>query len=370
MEFNFKPILEELGPNAAFQVANQAKPASAYALARILPERPSTSYYAERGQMVVRATMAGVVAMDSPYPVGGFIEVDTFRESTLKLGIEIPLSEYALRTLQEIWLRLNANGSSSTETLVNEALNFFDKAVLQSHFDMSEYLRGQALTTGALNLTYNGKQISVDYGVPSGNLFANKTGTARYGGTASAFWADYRQAQRVLRGGVEEVIMNSETAAEIVYNPVNDITVLDAGAGFWSIQRHEKRQNANVPSADRRDVVRITLYDGEGDLLNPVTNTVAPVKFIPDGKIVIVGRSQIRGYEVGVGSTVPPDTHAAAIGYTHLAPTTESGGVPGRWGQLYVPENAPWSLRGRAASNQMPVIEAPEKLVVLSTAMA
>jgi hypothetical protein len=370
MEFNFKPILEELGPNAAFKVANEARPSSYYALARVLPERASTSYYAERGSFVVRATMAGIVAMDSPYPAGGRIEVDTFRENTLKLGIEIPLSEYALRTLQEIWLRIRANGGSTTETLVNEALNFFDKAVLQAHFDMSEYLRGMALTTGALNLTYNGKNIQVDYGVPSENLFATKTSNNRYGGSTSVFWADWRQAQRILRGGVEEVMMNSETAAEIVYNPANNITVIDGGTGFWLIQRHEPRQNANVPSADRRDVVRITLYDGEGDLLNPVTNTVTPVKFIPDGKIIVIGRHQIRGYEVGVGSTVHPEEHDMALGYTHLAPTTESGGVPGRWGQLYVPQDAPWSIRGRAASNQLPIIEEPRKLVVMSTAMA
>ena len=84
------------------------------------------------------------------------------------------------------------------------------------------------------------------------------------------------------------------------------------------------------------------------------------------GKIVAVGNNSGTSYVVGAGATQPIENR---LGYTHLGPTVEGGGTPGRWAEVYVPEAAPWSFAGRGAANILPVIEAPEKIVIMTTDM-
>lgn len=371
MDFSFDTALNELGRDAAFTIANEARPDSAYLLNSILPERNHTDYFVERGKMIVRSTMASVVAMDAPYPMGGYIQTDTFSEKTFKVGIDVALPEAALRTLQYQLQRMQAVNASTTETLVNEALNFYNKVVLQAHFDMSEWLRGQALTKGELNFSFNGKAIAVDYGVPDDNKFDTRTtgSNEAYGGTSTKFWDDVREARRILKGGVVTVLMNSVTADEIIYNPDNDIRVVSEGTGFYKVQRLVKENGIVRPSEDTRDFLNFVVYDLEGDLANPATGGIENVKFIEDGYVVFVGRNHVRGYEVGQGSTVDPwnDTE---LGYTHIAPTVEGGGQPGRWGRLFTPQERPWELRAQAVANLMPVILNPEKLVIAHTEIA
>jgi hypothetical protein len=69
-----------------------------------------------------------------------------------------------------------------------------------------------------------------------------------------------------------------------------------------------------------------------------------------------------------MGSTIDPAADMA-LGYTHIAPTVEGNGLPGRWADLGTPDERPWELRGRGVSNVLPVIENPDKLVVLHTEM-
>lgn len=371
MNFSFVPALDSLGSDAGFRIANEARPSSKYLLNSVLPERNREDYDVERGKMIVRSTMAGLVAMDSPYPMGGYVEIDTQSHKTAKVGISVPFSENTTRTLQRQMQRLGLAGGNSTESLVQEVLNFYNLVILQSHFDMAEWMRGQALMTGALSITQNGKAISVDYGVPSANKFDTRTtsGGTAYGASSSKFWDDWRSAKRILRGGVSLVLMTSATRDEIVYNAANAARVISQSNGVTVLQRMVTESGVYRPSEDARDTITIVTYDAEAHVANPATNGYQTVQFIKDGYVIFVGKNQIKGYEVGQGSQPDPDNDLA-LGYTHIAPTVEGGGQPGRWGRIYVPEKEPWKLIGEAAANLLPVIEAPDKLVIAHTEMS
>jgi hypothetical protein len=115
---------------------------------------------------------------------------------------------------------------------------------------------------------------------------------------------------------------------------------------------------------------RITLipYGLEGeifDLANPGQTVTVP--FMARGKVLFVGSETRPRFIIGEGST--PEVQNA-LGYTHLAPTVEGGGRPGRWSRVYTPESEPWSLEAQGVSNGLPVIESPDRIVVASTDMS
>jgi hypothetical protein len=369
MDFSFVTALEELGGSAAFRIANAARPPADYLFNTILPEERVPSYNVDRGTLTVRSTMAPLVGMDSPYPPGGFIELDTFAEQTLKVGIEVGMPEAALRRLQNFLRELSLAGEGGTnETMVREAINFLEKVILQAHFDMFEWMRGQVLTTGALSFTQNKKEINVSYGVPGANLFATRTtaSTQAYGASGSVFWTDVRSARRILKR-IRAIVCHPNTADEIIYNSANNILVTAQGEGGFSITRHVG--SIERPSPDARDSITLVTYDKEGEFLNPVTNTTEKVPFLAEGYVIVLGPNTDTGYRIGDGSTPDPDNDLR-LGYTHIGPTVEGGGRPGRWADLYVPQQEPWRLHGRGVTNGLPVIENPKKLVVLSTQMA
>ena len=370
MEFTFTRALQTLGRGAAFELANQARPGNEYLLNTLLPEQNSTEYFVESGTMTVRTTMAGLVGMDSPYPPGGFVEQSTFTEQTAKIAIENYLPEAALRRIQGLLTQLQLRGGAGgNETLATEALNFLQKVIIQAMMDTTEWLRAQALVTGAIDWTFNGKRLQVNYGVPAGNLVANRTGTAGYGGTASVFWTDWRNARRLLRHNMRAAICNSNTADMILYNAANGVEVLNQTVNIVTFRRYANAANG-VPSTDARDTAQLIIYDGEGEVFNPAAPTVTTIKkFIPDGKILFVANNQRNGYRVGEGST-PNPLADNALGFTHLGPTVEGDGRPGRWADMFTPENQPWQLRARGASNVLPVIEKADGIVVLSTDMS
>ncbi len=367
MDFTFTQALQSLGRNAAFEVANSARPGNEYFLNTLLPEVGDTGYFVESGTMTVRSTAAGLVGMDSPYPPGGFVEHSTFQETTAKVAIENYLPEAALRRLQQLLLQLQIGGGNTQEAIATEALNFLQKVIVQALFDTAEYLRAQALVFGAIDWTFNQKRLQVNYGVPAGNMLPERTGTAGYGGTASTFWADWRTANRLLRHNRRAAIANSNTADMIVYNPANNVEVIDQNVNLVTFRRVVG--NTERPTGDSRDTAQLIIYDGEFEVLNPASLGVTTVrKFIPDGKILHVANNQRSGYRVGEGSTANPLADQA-LGYTHLGPTVEGNGRPGRWADMFTPEAQPWQLRARGAMNIMPVIEAPEKIATQSTAM-
>jgi hypothetical protein len=99
------------------------------------------------------------------------------------------------------------------------------------------------------------------------------------------------------------------------------------------------------------------MYDGEGDVIDPADpSKVKHLPFMTPGKLLYVGNNRRSGYRVGEGST-PDPIRDQALGYTHLAPTVESGGAPGRWAQLVTPQLQPWELHAMGAENGLPVRE-------------
>jgi hypothetical protein len=371
MNLNFAAALHLLGPDAAFRIANERRPGGDYLFNTFLPERNRTSYSVESGSMTIRATMAGLVGMDSPYAPGGVMEVSTFIEQSAKIANTIPLPEQVLRQLQDMLLRTGQGNTAAPRRLADEALNFIDKLVVQAHLDTFEYLRGEAMIYGAIDWTFNQKRLQVNYGIPAGNLLANRTGTAHYGGSASAFWTDWKAARTIMKGPPRAAIAHPDTIDLIIANAVNNILVTAQDAvGGVQFTRYISLAGNTVRDPDQRYRSVLTAYSAEAeilDLANPGRTVLVP--FMPRGKILLIGNPIPRGYQVGQGGTEDPDRELP-IGYTHLAPTVEGQGRPGRWARLYTPEQQQWRLIGDGVTNGLPVIEAPEKIVVMSTDMA
>lgn len=371
MEFNFGEALERLGPDAIVRLANGLRPSSDYLFATFLPERNLEGYVAESGNMTIRSTMAGLAGMDSPYPPGGRVEASDFQESLAKIANEVMLSEKAQRMIQERFQRLRLSGASTIEAMVQEVLNFTAKAVMQPHLDTAEWLRGQAIVTGKIQWTFNKKTLSVDYGVPAGNFLAHRAAGDGYGGATSQFWADVRAIRRLLRYNLREIVAHPDTIDMIVNNEANNLAVLNQ-AGFSFTVRRQIKDGSGIyrDSGDARDTITLTAYQGEGEMVDPANPDGDPiiVPFMPTGKLVGIGNNRRSGYRVGEGSTPDPEADRA-LGYTHIGPTVENQGRTGRWADVFTPERKRYQLVGQGVTNLLPVIEAPEKIVVASTDM-
>lgn len=372
MDITFQDVVREMGPDAAWALMNGARPAQNYVLAGLLPERTSDSYYVESGTMTIRPTMAGLTGMDSRYAPVGAADISTFLEQTAKITSEVVFPERALRTLQGMLLRMRLGGGSGLREMVQEVLNFENALIVQPHLDVMEWLRGQALSAGALAWTFGPRELTVSYGVPNANLIAAATSTEAYHDSASTFWADLRTAQQLLRYDVGAVLMHLDTLNGIISNGANNILVttqdfVSPGVQRVGIRKITQFNSQNTPSQDARDTVTLIGYGLEGEVIDPDDpTTTIKVPFYPRGKITLVGNAMPTGYIVGAGSQLPAQ---GAIGYTHLGPTVEGNGRPGRWARVYTPEGRPWSLVGQGVQNSLPVVEFPELLAILTTAM-
>jgi hypothetical protein len=371
MFLNFAAALATLGPDSAFRFANAARPTGAYLLNSILPEENRATYHIEGGSMTVRPTMAGLVGMDSPYPPGGMVSVSSFLEKSAKVANEVALSEEVLRTLQDMLMRLGQGGGGDNEALADEALNFFELVVLQPHFDTFEWLRGQVLQFGQIDWTYNKKRLLVNYGVDPSHFLPERTGTAGYAGTASEFWNDVRTLRRRV-GRLRVMLAHPDTMDAIAYNPANNLAVTGENGNAITVRRFALNSQGDPIrgqfSEDSRDQVTILTYDREGEVLNPAdTSETIKLPFLSRGKLIAIGDNAQEGYRPGQGAVEEDLDRSNRLGYTHIAPTVEGGGSLGRWGDMYVPEARPWSLHGRAVTNGLPVLEAPEKLAVATT---
>lgn len=366
MDLNFQAILNSsLNPEEVFRLANQSPAPEAYLLQRFLPERTSWSYQVSATNMTVKAIMAGLTGMDSPYPKGGMVSVSRFLEDSAKIANDVRLSEKALRELQAMASHLMASGESTNERLANEMLNFVEKVILQAHWDTMEFLRGQALTTGALDWQYNKLNLSVDYGIPSANKLTKRTGNDTWDGTTSKFWTDIRLLQKRLKYNVTAYICSTDTLQAVLANDVNKVEVRSQEGNQFALTRLVG--DVDRQSTDRRDSVNIITYDREGEIINPSDpEESVKIPFIGSGLIVAIGAAEQSGYRVGEGSTDDPE-NSLPVGYTHLAPTTEGGGRPGRYARLYVPENEPYTFAGQGVTNGLPVIEVPKKIAIASS---
>lgn len=370
MDFTFRDAIEELGVDFAFRIARELRPDSRYLLARILPPVNRMSYSVESGSMTIRPTMAGMAAMDSPYPPTGHVEISTFLEQTAKIASEATFTEKALRELQRLLVQLRMQGGSGKEAVVENLLNFTEKVLVQSHIDTFEWLRGQALAYGEIDWSFGGKRLVVDYGIPAEHVFDTRTGTEAYGGSDSKFWDDHRAAIKLLGYNYNGPFMHPETFDEIVTNEANNITITQQEGNVFTLRRYREVQGNTVLSSDRRDQVTVTVYGVEGEIIDP-NDPESTIKrpFLDPGRIIYTGAGQPNEFRVGDGSTQDVESELA-LGYTHIAPTVESGGAPGRWARTYTPEDRPWSLVGQCVSNGLPVVENAERLCLVSTEMS
>lgn len=371
MLLDFQAAVAALGgQEAVVRVANEARAPGDYLFNTLLPERNMSSYHIDSGNMTVRSTMAGMVGMDSPYPPGGFVETSTFAEQTAKFANEVQLNEATLRQIQDFMMRLQIgnNGAGTTEALAQEALNFLEKVIIQSHMDLMEWLRGQALVNGEIDWSFNGKRLLVDYGVPSANMLPARAAGDAYGGATSKFWEDVRLLRRRVRN-LRAIVAHSDTVDAIRYNPVNSLVSTNEGNGTITFRRTVN--NGAQFSQDVNDTITIVIYDKEAEVLNPADPSATVVlPFMERGKLLAVGVNQNTGYQPGQGSVDEDPNAALALGYTHIAPTIEGGGRPGRWAELMVPENRKYQLIGHGVTNGLPVIEAPAKVAVATTALS
>ena len=357
MDFSFIAALASLGVDAAFRLINQARPAANYLFASILPERNMRSYEVKNASMTVRSAMAGLVGMDSPYPPTGVVDISTFLQRSAKIANTVVMSEEAIRTLQEMLMYLQLNGGSTNEAMVEEVLNFTNALLIQPHLDTAEWLRGQALNTGAIDWTFNGIRLQVDYGIPAGNKLTARTGNNAYSGSTSKFWDDIRSQGKLLRKAGRIIrIAHPDLIEDIIANSANSIRVLSEDSGSISVQRMIAQNGTNTPSSDARDSVTLIKYGLEAEVLDPTnTQNTVTVPFQPKTKLLAIGTGVNAGYVVGAGSRAPQEYE---LGYTHIAPTVESSGAPGRWSRVYTPEQRPWQLAGEAVANLLPVIDA------------
>jgi hypothetical protein len=366
VNLNFAEALRALVAGAVFLIANGARPAASYLFASFLPEMLKYDYQAKSGNMIVRSIMAGLAGMVSPYPESSVIEVSKFDEETAKIANTVRMTEAALRQLQQMLMQLMISGQATNEVMLQEALNFLDKVIVQGHLDTMEWLRGQALL-GSIDWTFNGKRLLVDYGIPSGNKLTARTGNDGYGGSSSKFWTDVRGIRRVLKHNVRAILAHPDTIDMIRYNSVNSLVVISGGDNGQGPITFRKVNAQGQFTQDVADTITLIGYGLEGEVEDPANPGKSKlIPFLATGKLVGVGNNSQSGYVVGQGSTPAP---VNALGYTHLAPTVEGGGRPGRWADLYTPQDQPWQLVGRGVTNGLPVLEAPEKVAIATTEM-
>lgn len=375
MNITFAEAITTLGgPPAIARIANQARTPADYLFASFLPERRIESYNVKTSSMTVRATMAGLVAMDTPYPPGGHVSLATFMEQTAKLALHVSLPEATLREIVALINAVTARNGDAPKTLATEVLNFLNKVIIQGMMDRDEWLRGQALIHAAIDWTFTGTPLVVDYGRAAGNTLPLRTvGNAdAYHLPGSLFWTDMRAARSLLKQRVRAAVARSTTIDAIVENEDNNLEITEQTGRGFTVRRLRTMGGNTVPSADARDVITLVPYDREGEILDPATayKTTLQIPFMEEGAILYVGENARSEYRVGEGegSTDDPDNDLM-LGYTHMAPTVEANGTPGRWAELYTPEREPWALHGRGAENMLPVIEAPNKTVVARTEM-
>lgn len=377
--FTFSRVLHSIGADRMFRVANAARPPADYLYATLLPEVNKFDYTAKAGKMIVRSTMAGTTGMDSSYARVGSMDAGTFSAETAKITALAALSEQAQREIQQM---LNSTAANRRNIVMGrEALNFLKKVIVQSLMDRSEWLRGQALL-GAIDWTYNQVHLEVDYGFDAGQFLTPRAGADAYHGATSKFWTDVRSAQSLLNNQIRAIIMHPQMLDVILANSANNIRLIsqDTVNGVYRIGRYVSIAGNTQQSDDARDVIEIITYGKEGEVYDPAVTPGDPivtkkVPFHTPTKIMFIGQTINTGYVPGQGSTDQSEILSTALGYTHMAPSVEAGNInnvvtPGRWAQLRVPDGRAWELVGEGVSNELPVIDNPDRIVIAESTLS
>lgn len=364
MNLDLRAYINSIKPETLFRLANEV-PDGEMLWATFLPERQERTYHVRDSQMVVYSTMAGLTGRDSPYAPGGVIEASDFAEDIVKWSIETALGENQLIILQDLAARVE-RGESSTDALVQTLLNFADKIIAQALRDGMEYARGRAIQDGELTWTFNQKKLTVDYGYPPTNVLSRLTDVSgSWYLPTSTFWEDIELIRQLLDRRVLAVVMTETTLTNIVNQDANKIQVVELAksrySARYSLRRVAQVGYANTIPEDYRSQVEVVTYDRMATLYDPSSPTaMQQVPFMDDDKVVVFG--QPTGIRFEIGSTPLPEH---AFGYTHVGPTVENKGTPGRWIRLYTPEAQPWRLVGQGVMNALPVIREPRRIVTV-----
>lgn len=371
MEFDLRSAIDALDRQQVFEIANGARPAADYLFNNFLPSRNMNDYYVDNGSMTVKTTMAGMSGMDSRYAPGGAVKVSEFSGQTGKLTITAGLSEKQMRDLQHMLQRMTGQNMRN-EQIQRVALNFVDKIITQALLDREEWLKGQALVTGALAWTMNGKTLTADYGVPSDHFIAESTGNDAWDGTSSDFWDDIMAIQEALDYDVRAMITSPTTMKAILGNAeVNQLQLVNwnQATGQFTLRRYVNRLGQPVQSTDPRETITLIAYGKKAevfDLDNPGSTVKVP--FMSDGVILGIGNANNENiFRIDESSTDETAIEPDALGYGHVAPTVEGGGTPGRWSRVYVPQDNPFEMIADGVENFLPVIERPELIAVASS---
>ena len=378
MQFNFQQAIDNLnkelpfGDNFAFKMARTVVTPGDYLFNQILPQQLHNTYHVTGGSMRIIPSMLGTVSMDTPYPKMGGMSAKTFFENTIKMAGAFHFPEQQLRQLQE-WAQSMVATSvmdgqvggiqAAMDAKAQAAALGLARMMLKAQWDTYEWLRGQALMKGAIdNWVFNGKTVNVDYEVPAAHK-KNRTSGDAYHESGSLFWTDIRFAHTKLQN--MKVFMNLNTFWSIVDQAANNIRIDTQSDLMASIVRDagtlQRERN------DQRDRLDIGFYNKSGSLIDAKTGEETVVPFLTDGYIIIVGEEKTGSYELLEGSTADPE-NTYQLGYTHIAPTVE-GGRPGFWSRVFTPENLPYQLRAETASNGLPVMVNPKRLIILKTEM-
>ncbi len=291
--------------------------------------------------------------MDSPYNPVGAMRASDFSENLAKISSETVYSERAQRLLLDKVKNLFLAGGNSTVAVERAVLDFANGVVVQAHRDTASFMKAKAIVEGELDWTFNGIHLTVDYGRKPTHTLATRTGTAGYGGTASVFWSDVRQARRLLGNRLRTILATSETIDMIISNPANSLDVVAQNDDGTSMTVRKYRGTLERPETDARYTVSLTADDSEVYMLDSTTpGATIGVPLMPNGVVVFIGNPGTR-----LGGLSMSDEPTGDLGYTHIGPVIEAGGATGRWARVYTPETKPYQLRGEAVTNLLPVLE-------------
>ena len=357
-------LLNTLTPDDYFDLANQPVPESEYALASILPEERRMSYEAKAGSLKVITTPAGETGMDSPYVPVGMIEINAFSKPIAKWTATNLMTEEQQRELQQMVINIRAGiiSGNGLDYIRNFVVNWLRKVIAQAFSDRFELMRGETLTTGKLVLRGG----TIDYQVPSANVFAKRVGEQAYGGTASMLWRDMRAADNIL-GSTRTRIMSMNTLNYLLDSTSNPLAVtsetVSSGGNIKIVSVRRLIGSQQTLSQDARD--SFTLVGYRRQVAIKVGKSYAYQQVLPDGKIAVIGANDVT-LDMTDGTIVT----RPGLGRLHVGPTVEGGGRPGLWLNSYTPQGRPMHAIAEGAANALTILDAPERLVILDTELS
>lgn len=396
MQFTFSEIIAQLNgsrnlavTNFAYEIVRAKVIPSDYFLATILPEEEHPDYVTGQGHITIYPTMINQAAMDSPFTPLGVMTSEMFQENTIKLGGEMFFTEKDMRDLQALeksiittgFARGLSNSQINGGLVVNPQTGLADGktvnglrlnaligmtlAMAKAHFDRREWMRSKALFYNALDWEFNGLPAKVKYKIPTGNFLTPRSSSDAYNASSSKFWTDIRTLYTKLNNFI--LVMNQNTYNAIIGQSANNISIT-ADSGMVKTIVQWNSQAVRQPN-DFRNTQTIYVYNKSGTHFDPTTKIMSAVPFVPDGLILAVGEAVFEGIQLTQGSVDDPTLKYRA-GYTHIAPTVESGSQMGTWAKIYTPEAKPMQVLGETAGNTLPMITNGKRICVLETTIS